>query len=418
VPLQARWGEFVRVTVAAPVVLRGAAFINANGVAQAPQSWSTDLNGNVVLESRFENLDPDQRFALSSERPIDITITGLEAPAGGSCEGAVFTVEQGVLMPSIDEHAWLAELERRGGPELAARREAARVEAEARRQAHYAEWASRHVEVSAEVLASQDVIRQAHYAAWDANRAGQVAGGAQVIANAPLSADAQVVGDAQVAAGAQVAGGGQLAGSTQSVSSTELAACPEQAPVARQSGGVAVAQSGTVSSGPVARVACGAGASGGAVGSIRTTSPEVSSTVVSSNATASNTAVSSPSEWSQPAEASLRANSEWSQPSDTQLRNGGWEQPYAPRLDAVVVNSESQVAVSTSTTTEVDASADVAVPVPVPQPVRRCAGNCGTVVGFEAALPAMFQLMVNVGTSMPVAAPRPSNEHAAVPLNR
>lgn len=38
VPLQARWGEYVRVTVAAPGALRGTVLVHANGVAHEPRS--------------------------------------------------------------------------------------------------------------------------------------------------------------------------------------------------------------------------------------------------------------------------------------------------------------------------------------------------------------------------------------------
>jgi hypothetical protein len=377
VPLQSRWGEFVRVTVAAPVVLRGDAFVHANGVGQPAQQWSTDTSGNLVIESRFENLDPDQRFALSSERPIDITITGLEAPAGGTCEGAVFTVEQGALVPSISDAAWEAELERRGGPELVARREAARVEAEARRQAHYAAWASRHVEVSAEVVAQADVVRQAHYAAWEARR------------------NPQVVTTTEVVASAEVQGGG------------EVAMCPAN------SGGVPVSGSGggVVMSGGAGGVASCGGAvvtsevvsSGGVVtneavssGAVVTNATVATGAVASGTVSGGAVAVTSPTEWSQPSEANLRADVTVNQPGSE------WVQPYAPRLDAVVVNTESQVAVATA-------------PVAPPS----CNGNCGgsAVVGFEAVLPALFQVMFNFGGVVAPAPQQQSNVHGAVPVN-
>ena len=187
IPLQARWGEYVRVTVATPGALRGTALVHAGGVALEPVSWSTDTTGALVVEARFPNEDPDRRFVLERERPIDVTLTGLE----GSCEGSVFTIEHGVLVPSIDERSWVAELERRGGPELAARREAARVEAEARRQAHDAAWESRqHLEVSAEVVAQAEVIRQQHYAQWELShsplpRGGEGQGEGMVASSSP-----------------------------------------------------------------------------------------------------------------------------------------------------------------------------------------------------------------------------------------
>ena len=188
VPLQSRWGEYVRVTVAAPGALSGSVLVHANGVAQTPRPWSSESVGALVVEARFPKEDVDARFALERDRPIDITLTGL----AGLCEGAVFTVEHGALVPSIDERAWIVELERRGGPELAARRELARVAAEEKRQAHYAQWAVRaQVQVSAEV-------RQAHYAQWEARRSPAVEGVAVVRGESDPSTSLGVNGGADL----------------------------------------------------------------------------------------------------------------------------------------------------------------------------------------------------------------------------
>ena len=204
VPLQSRWGEYVRVTVSAPSALRGTVLVHANGVAQESRPWSADAAGALVVDARFPNESVERSFALERERPIDITLTGLEALGGGTCEGAVFTVEHGALVPSIDERAWVAELERRGGPELAARREAARLEADARRQAHYAQWASRQVQVSAEMLAQEAELRAAHYAQWDARHAAVPVDA--VAAAAPVCAAGTCAG-ADFAAGVAVSPG-------------------------------------------------------------------------------------------------------------------------------------------------------------------------------------------------------------------
>lgn len=171
VPLEARFGEYVRVTVASPVPLKGTAFIHADGVAQEPREWVSSAENPLVIEARFENADPDRLVLLNADRPIDLTITGLEAVEGGSCEGAVFTLEHGRLVPPVAERAWLAELERRGGPALLARREAEAKLMEERRQAHYAEWAAKDLnDVSEEELALMEARRLAHYAAWEAER--------------------------------------------------------------------------------------------------------------------------------------------------------------------------------------------------------------------------------------------------------
>ena len=126
VPLQARFGEYVRLTVSAPVALSGSVMVHANGLAHPARVWTSTSGEGLVVEARFENTDPDLPSALRATQPIDVTIADLTAPEGGSCEGAVFTLEHGRLVPPTTDALWLAELERRGGAELAARREARR----------------------------------------------------------------------------------------------------------------------------------------------------------------------------------------------------------------------------------------------------------------------------------------------------
>ena len=360
IPLQARWGEYVRVTVASPGPLKGTAFVHAGGVALEPVSWSTDTTGALVVEARFPNEDPDRRFVLERERPIDVTLTGLE----GSCEGSVFTVEHGVLVPSIDERAWVVELERRGGPELAARREAARVAASARRQAHYAAWESRqHVEVAAEVVAQAELIRQQHYAQWEANHSPLPRGGE-----------------------------GQGEGVASSVSCQGACASPS-------AGGLSVGAvaNTTVSSGGTAQ------ASPICLGTGEVAHSVASETTVATHGTASTiVVVASPAEWSQPSDVSLRTTTSqttWAQPSDAQLRAGvaveeTWSQPYQPRLDTVAVSTETQVIATQQQQVEVE--------VEVVRPAA-------------VIVPAMFQLMFNVAAVAGSVQQQPV--HGARPVN-
>ena len=171
VPLEARFGEYVRVTVVASVPLKGTVLVHADGIAQEPKEWVSSAENPLVVEARFENDDPDKLVMLNQDRPIDITITGLEALEGGTCEGAVFTLEHGRLVPPVNDNAWLAELERRGGPELLARRQARLALEEERRLAHYAEWEAKDVNaLTDEELALMEARRLAHYAAWEAER--------------------------------------------------------------------------------------------------------------------------------------------------------------------------------------------------------------------------------------------------------
>lgn len=175
VPLQARWGEYLRVTIRSAAPLAGAARVFADGHPlplvrwHAGPRWRPFAETSLVVEERegtvelgspafpgplasayeavvidaaFPNEDPDARAALSATSPIDVTLSGLE---GASCEGAVVVVEQGALVPTVPEEVWLAELERRGGAELQARREAARRAADERRQAYLVELERRAV---------------------------------------------------------------------------------------------------------------------------------------------------------------------------------------------------------------------------------------------------------------------------------
>lgn len=401
IPLQARWGEYVKVTVAAPGALKGTALVHAGGVALEPFAWSTETTGALVVEARFPNEDPDRRFVLERERPIDVTLTGLE----GTCEGAVFTVEHGVLVPTIDERAWMAELERRGGPELAARHEAARVEAEARRQAHYALWESRqHVEVSAEVVAQAEVIRQQHYAQWEARRSeiesllppggeGQGEG---------VTASAEVGGDISVASSCGGSCAGSSAGGAVAVAAvtTTPASCGGSFPGSPAGGAVAVA---AVTTTPASCGGSCAGSSQG-VALINTTSTQLiaessptclgngAAHTVSAETTTSihdtaSTVVTSPAEWAQPSETSLRATAQttWAQPSDAQLRAGvaveeTWSQPYQPRLEPVAVSTETHVVGTTAQVEEQQVQVEVVQPAAV-------------------IVPAMFQLMFNVAAA-------------------
>ena len=538
VPLQARWGEYVRVTVAAPSVITGTVLVHANGLAQEPRSWSTE-SGALVIDARFPNEDPDARFALERSRPIDLTLTGLTAPNGGTCEGAVFTVEQGALVPSVDERAWIAELERRGGPELAARRERARAEAEARRQAHYAAWEARQqVEVSAAVVAQAEVIRQAHYAQWESSlslRSGErgrgegpdyIAAEGSVVASGSMQPSSVAGGNLGSAsgsiqsssvAGGVVAGGsvgsasgsiesssvsggvvagghvGSASGSIQSssVSGGNLGAASGGMQSSSVAGGIVAGghvgsasgsiQSSSVSGGVVAggnvgsasrAVAppaivggsCAAGAavigSGGFVTSTHlggaACGPAAGAPVVTADSfaapqvvpgsvgfeaaldgptefaafptaslqpAATNTTVSAAGEWSQPSDTLLRAPAQvnTTRASEVQLEAGaqvqaGWAQPYEPRLEAVAVSSESQVATAQYEASlqpaAVSTQSQVVTSAPPPASCRRCRAPVASVEVDGAAL---FNFMLHVGAA---AAQSAAPVHAAQPVGR
>lgn len=173
----------------------------------------------IVLDAAWTNERLDVPTAIEAGHVIDITVSDLRAVTG-SCSDVVFTVEQGVFQPNVDERLWIAELTRRGGPELRAwlaaeerrkeeirqahyamaeqrsiewqvqleaRREAARVEAIAIAEATRVEAAQRVAEVRADEE-RRESIREAHYAEYERRREARVEVAQQVAVAAPVPA--------------------------------------------------------------------------------------------------------------------------------------------------------------------------------------------------------------------------------------
>lgn len=260
--LGARWGEYVRVSVSAPAPVHGEARLHVDGRAYPLQRFSTEpqvmgavqvagdgvhvevpavlpvvtASQTIVLDAAWTNERLDVPTALGAGHVIDITLAGLRT-AQGSCTDVVFTVEQGVFQPTVDERAWIAELTRRGGPELQAwlaaeetrkaeiraqvfaeadrrkaawaveveaRREAARVEAVARVEAEQVEAVSRAEAVRVEVIARveaerreearREEVRQAHYAEYERRREARVEASVRVPVIASPMGEATVAG--------------------------------------------------------------------------------------------------------------------------------------------------------------------------------------------------------------------------------
>jgi hypothetical protein len=262
--LGARWGEYVRVWVNSPSPVRGEARLHVDGRSYPLQRFSTEPSvimpvavatpgvavevpavaplpsasaQTIVLDASWTNERLDVPSALGPGHVIDVTLAGLET-VGGSCANVVFTVEQGVFQPNVDERAWVAELVRRGGPELqawfaaevarkeqirrehyelqaqrrvqweaerqaravafqlelearmTAEREAERVRVEAARVEAAARAEAVHVEVATKAEAARveaqkrEVIRQAHYAAYEERKEARVQAAAQVSVSA------------------------------------------------------------------------------------------------------------------------------------------------------------------------------------------------------------------------------------------
>lgn len=234
-------------SVTSPAVVTGEARLHVDGRAYPLQQFTTaptldvpmqvaDQHSTVapamlplptqtiVLDAAWTNERLDVPAALEAGHVIDITLAGLTTPQG-NCSNVVFTVEQGVFRPTVDERLWVAELIRRGGPALQAwlaaeeqrkeeirrahyaeadrrkvewlaqlevRREQVRIETAARVEAERVEFAARveseRVQVAAKVEADRveverrEAVRQAHYAAYERRREARIEGAVNVVA--------------------------------------------------------------------------------------------------------------------------------------------------------------------------------------------------------------------------------------------
>lgn len=244
--LGARWGEYVRVSVTSPTPVSGEARLHVDGRAYPLQRFTTAQTldapvqvavavdqvqvelpavipvaaqtQTIVLDAAWTNERLDVPAALGAGHVIDITLAGLTTTQG-SCKDVVFTVEQGLFRPTVDERLWIAELTRRGGPELQAwlaaeearkaeiraqvfaeaerrkaewlvqveaRREAARVEAIAQAEAVRVEVAAK-VEAERVEAVRREEVRQAHYAEYERRREAKVEVGVSAVAVAPVA---------------------------------------------------------------------------------------------------------------------------------------------------------------------------------------------------------------------------------------
>jgi len=179
--LGARWGEYVRVSVTSPATVTGEARLHVDGRAyplqrfttaptlDAPMQVANQVTAEapavlplptqtIVLDVAWTNERLDVPSAIGAGHVIDITLAGLATPQG-TCSEVVFTVEQGVFQPNVEERAWVAELIRRGGPELQAWLAAEAQRKETIRQAHYAEADRRKVEWQAQLEARREAVR-------------------------------------------------------------------------------------------------------------------------------------------------------------------------------------------------------------------------------------------------------------------
>ena len=397
--LGARWGEYVRVWVTSANPIRGEARLHVDGRAYPLQRFSTGsevqplvhLAGDgvtvalpavlplqqvttqaIVLDATWTNERLDVPAALGAGHVIDVTLAGLET-SGGSCADVVFTVEQGVFQPNVDERAWIAELTRRGGPELqawlaaeAARQEQVRREHEALHAQRRVQWeaerqaraAAFRIEVEARIEADRqaalarveaerrdaaaqaeaarleatrrEAVRQAHFAEHERRREARLEAmlaGASVVSMPAATGDRGAT-SAQVVTQSGASAGVSVAGSVASTTSTSVDSTTASAGVS-VAGSVASTTSTSVDS-----TTASAGVSvAGSVAS--TTSTSAGSTTGGAGA---STTVNLESNASVSVESGATSGPFVSQPGTSV---GGSASTGSAQLDAVVVSRES-----------------------------------------------------------------------------
>jgi hypothetical protein len=107
--LASRWGEFLRVRIdETTAVIVGKARLKVGGEAVKEKTFFVS-GKDLVLEHRWVNEALERASALPRGARLELALSEL-TPAAGRCENVRFVVEQGAVMPDIDESAWIAQL--------------------------------------------------------------------------------------------------------------------------------------------------------------------------------------------------------------------------------------------------------------------------------------------------------------------
>jgi murein DD-endopeptidase MepM/ murein hydrolase activator NlpD len=107
--LASRWGEFLRVRIEdTDAVIVGQARLKVGARVEKEKAFFVSGH-DLVLEMKWSNERPDVASALARGTVLELALSDLTA-AAGRCENIHFTVEQGAVVPDIDEKEWLAQL--------------------------------------------------------------------------------------------------------------------------------------------------------------------------------------------------------------------------------------------------------------------------------------------------------------------
>ncbi len=106
--LASRWGEFLRVRIdETSAVIVGQARLKVGGKVEKEKAFFVSGN-ELVLELRWANEKVEVASALPRGTQLELSLSDLTA-AAGRCENVRFIVEQGAVVPDIEESAWIAQ---------------------------------------------------------------------------------------------------------------------------------------------------------------------------------------------------------------------------------------------------------------------------------------------------------------------
>ena len=107
--LASRWGEFLRVRLdETSAVIVGQARLTVGGKVEKAKAFFVSGH-DLVFELRWSNEKLEVASALPRGAKLELALSDLTA-AAGRCENVRFLVEQGPVVPDIEEPTWLAQL--------------------------------------------------------------------------------------------------------------------------------------------------------------------------------------------------------------------------------------------------------------------------------------------------------------------
>jgi hypothetical protein len=105
--LGSRWGEFLRVRVGETAsTIVGQAKLSVGGKAEKEKAFFVS-GRDLVFDARWTNEKVEVASALPKGAVVELSLRDLTA-AAGPCASLAFIVEQGAVVPDVDEAVWIA----------------------------------------------------------------------------------------------------------------------------------------------------------------------------------------------------------------------------------------------------------------------------------------------------------------------